>query len=88
VSGRGAAAGPSRSPPSDQRRRAAAPDPELARVEEAPRDLVRAGGFLGGPERHGVRDLADTLRRARLTRREARLWLAALRRLGRRLAQP
>lgn len=57
---------------------------ELARVEEALRGALRAAGFLAGPERHAVGDLAAALRRARLTRREARLWLAALRTLGRR----
>ena len=62
---------------------AAATDAEIDRVEGALRDLLRAGGFLSGPERHAVRDLADTLRRARLSRREARLWLAALKRLAR-----
>jgi tRNA/rRNA methyltransferase len=69
------------------RRRAAAPgatDAELTAVEGALRGALRAGGFLAGPERHAVKDLAATLRRARLSRREARLWLAALRTLGRR----
>jgi len=75
-------------PPPVRPRAAAATDAELTRVEEALRDLLRAGGFLAGPERHAVRDLADTLRRGRLTRREARLWLAALRRVGRSLAGP
>jgi tRNA/rRNA methyltransferase len=67
-------------------RRAAPPgatDAELAGVEDALRGALRAGGFLAGPERHAVRDLAATLRRARLSRREARLWVAALRTLGR-----
>jgi tRNA/rRNA methyltransferase len=62
---------------------AGATDAELARVEEALRSALRGGGFLAGPERHAVRDLVSTLRRARLSRREARLWLAALRTLGR-----
>ncbi|HSN15914.1 MAG TPA: RNA methyltransferase [Anaeromyxobacteraceae bacterium] len=64
---------------------AGASDGELARVEEALRTVLRGGGFLRGPERHAVRDLMDALRRARLSRREARLWEAALRglRLGR-----
>jgi len=61
-----------------------ATDAELIRLEEALRAALRAGGFLAGPERHAVRDLAATLRRARLTRREAALWIAALRTLGRR----
>ncbi len=64
-------------------RATAATDEELTSLEQALRELLRAGGFLCGPERHAVRDLADTLRRARLSRREARLWLAALRRLER-----
>ncbi len=62
---------------------AAATDAEVARVEEALRAALRACGFLAGPERHAVRDLVATLRRARLTPREARLWLAALSTLGR-----
>jgi len=65
----------------------AATDAELARVEEALRVALRGGGFLAGPERHAVKDLAATLRRARLSRREARLWLAALARLGRALGR-
>jgi tRNA/rRNA methyltransferase len=56
---------------------------ELARLEEALRSALRGRGFLAGPERHAVRDLLAGLRRARLTRREARLWLAALKTLGR-----
>src|SRR5512138_2220368 len=56
-----------------------ASDAELTRVEEALRTALRDGGFLRGPERHGVRDLMDALRRARLGRREARLWETALR---------
>jgi tRNA/rRNA methyltransferase len=78
---RRAAAGARPAPP----RPAPATDGELVQVEEALRGALRAGGFLAGPERHAVRDLAGTLRRARLSRREARLWLAALRRLGRAL---
>jgi tRNA/rRNA methyltransferase len=73
-------------PPRPVARAAAATDAELARVEEALRAALRAGGFLAGPERHAVRDLADTLRRAGLSRRELRLWEAALRRLGKALA--
>jgi tRNA/rRNA methyltransferase len=60
-----------------------ATDAELGRIEDALRDALRQAGFLAGPERHAVRDLASALRRARLSRREARLWLAALRTLGR-----
>ena len=65
---RGAAAGP-----------AAADDEELVGVEESLRAALAAGGFLRGPERHAVGDLTRTLRRSRLTRKEARLWVAALR---------
>ncbi|HTN52460.1 MAG TPA: RNA methyltransferase [Anaeromyxobacter sp.] len=61
----------------------AATDADLARVEDALREALREAGFLAGPERHAVRDLQAALRRARLSRREARLWLAALRTLGR-----
>ena len=62
----------------------AADDAEMLRVEEALRAALAAGGFLRGPERHAVRDLSRTLRRGRLTRKEARLWVAALRRVARR----
>ena len=62
---------------------AGATDAELAAIEEALRAALREAGFLAGPERHAVRDLTSALRRARLSRREARLWLAALRTLGR-----
>jgi tRNA/rRNA methyltransferase len=60
-------------------RAAAATDSEFLTAEDALRELLRAGGFLRGPERHALRDLAATLRRARLTRAEAKLWTAALR---------
>ena len=62
-----------------------ATDEEALQVEEALRGVLRAGGFLAGPERHAVRELADTLRRAGLSHREARLWVAALRRVRRQL---
>lgn len=65
-------------------RAAPAADAELLRLEELLRQALREGGFLAGPERHAVRDLAATLRRAALTRREARLWTAALAKLGKR----
>jgi len=65
-------------------RAAPATDAELRRLEEELRRVLREGGFLSGPERHAVRDLAATLRRCGLTRREAALWLAALGALGRR----
>jgi tRNA/rRNA methyltransferase len=62
---------------------AAATDAELAALEDALRAALRGAGFLAGPERHAVRDLVSTLRRGRPSRREARLWLAALKTLGR-----
>jgi tRNA/rRNA methyltransferase len=61
---------------------AGATDAELTAVEEALRAALRDARFLRGPERHAVRDLAAALRRARLSRREAKLWLAALRVIG------
>ncbi|HET9554535.1 MAG TPA: RNA methyltransferase [Anaeromyxobacteraceae bacterium] len=64
---------------------ALATDGDLSRLEEALRALLRDGRFLAGPERHAVRDLAAVLRRGRPSPREARLWEAALRAVGRRL---
>jgi tRNA/rRNA methyltransferase len=72
-----AAPAPVRRPPEG------ATDAELAALEEALRTALRRGGFLAGPERHAVRDLVAALRRGRPSRREARLWLAALRTLAR-----
>jgi tRNA/rRNA methyltransferase len=60
-----------------------ATDAELLRVEEALREALRSSGFLAGPERHAVRDLVATMRRGRMSSREARLWVAALRTMGR-----
>ena len=66
----------------------AASDTELARVEETLRTTLEAGGFLVDehPGRTGLRDLFAPLRRSRLTRTEARLWLAALHTLRKRLS--
>lgn len=64
---------------------AGASDAELAALEDALRTALRTGGFLAGPERHAVRDLVAPLRRARLTRKEAKLWAAALRTMARRM---
>jgi len=71
-------------PPAGGARAAAADDGDLLQVESALREALAAGGFLRGPERHAVRDLSRTLRRAHLTRRESRLWIAALRSVARR----
>jgi tRNA/rRNA methyltransferase len=70
-------------PPPPRRADAGATDEDLTRIEHALREALRRAGFLAGPERHAVRDLHATIRRARLSTREARLWLAALRTLGR-----
>ena len=70
-------------PPLGPTRREAAVDADLASLESLLRDVLRGSGFITGPERHAVRDLAGVLRRARLSRREVRLWTAALRTLGR-----
>ncbi|BDG08743.1 RNA methyltransferase [Anaeromyxobacter paludicola] len=64
----------------------AATDGELERLTASLRDLLRDGGFLAGPERHAVKDLVAPLRRARLSGKEARLWIAALKKVGRRPA--
>jgi tRNA (cytidine32/uridine32-2'-O)-methyltransferase len=55
-----------------------APDAAVARVEESLRQMLQKRGFITGGERHAVRDLFETLRRSRLTQREAELWLSAL----------
>lgn len=59
---------------------AAATDAELAQVESALDTMLGAGGFLidEQPGRTALRDLFAPLRRSRLTKKEARLWLAAL----------
>ncbi len=66
----------------------AATDTELAQVEAALEDALVTGGFLVDEQsrgRTGLRDLFAPLRRSRLTRKEARLWLAALHTLAKRL---
>jgi tRNA/rRNA methyltransferase len=61
-----------------------ATDAQLQALEGALREALRSGGFLAGPERHAVRDLAEVLRRGRPSPREARLWETALRAIGKR----
>ncbi|QSQ16791.1 RNA methyltransferase [Myxococcus landrumensis] len=58
----------------------AATDTELAQVESTLGEVLTSGGFLidEQPGRTGLRDLFAPLRRSRLTRKEARLWLAAM----------
>jgi len=60
-----------------------ATDRELGVLEGVLREALRQRGFLRGPERHAVRDLFAVLRRSKLAPREARLWIAALKALGR-----
>ncbi|XXF76059.1 TrmH family RNA methyltransferase [Myxococcaceae bacterium GXIMD 01537] len=68
----------------------AATDAELARLEATLEEALAVGGFLvdSKPGRTAVRDLFAPLRRSRLTRNEARLWLAALHTLMKRLRRP
>ncbi|MBU8895022.1 rRNA methyltransferase [Corallococcus sp. M34] len=68
----------------------AATDAELARVEETLETLLTSGGFLvdAHPGRTAVRDLLAPLRRSRLTRHEARLWLSALHTVRKRFPSP
>ncbi|ABF92230.1 MULTISPECIES: RNA methyltransferase [Myxococcus] len=69
---------------------AAATDAELAQVESTLESVLTTGGFLvdAQPGRTAVRDLFAPLRRSRLTRKEARLWLAALHSLRKRQPAP
>ncbi|NVJ05063.1 rRNA methyltransferase [Myxococcus sp. AM001] len=69
---------------------AAATDSELAQVESTLESVLTTGGFLvdAQPGRTAVRDLFAPLRRSRLTRKEARLWLAALHSLRKRQPAP
>lgn len=61
-------------------------DTELTAALEALRAALSAGGFLVDEGRSALAELGGTLRRAALTRREARLWTTALRSLRRRLS--
>lgn len=62
-----------------------ATDDEHRQVAQALEALLRAGGFVTHDPRHALRTLLDPLERARLTRDEARLWVAALRSVGKAL---
>lgn len=61
---------------------------ELRTVEQALSEGLGRAGFLHHKERHAVRDLIGTLTRARLSRREAALWNAALRSLAKATREP
>lgn len=64
----------------------AATDGALVHLTDTLGALLRQSGFLVHEGRHALRDLASPLRRARLTRKEAALWTAALHRVQRALA--
>jgi TrmH family RNA methyltransferase len=49
-------------------------------------DTLSGAGFLKHDDRHAVDDLVATLQRSRLTKKEAGLWLAALKVIGKKFA--
>lgn len=71
-----------------------APAPALAddglmrTVRSALEETLLGAGFLRDADRHAVDDLMATLLRARVTKKEAGLWLAGLKVIGKRLAGP
>lgn len=71
---------PPRPPPAEP-----ASDAELERLRGALEALLSRGGFLVHPDRHAVRDLMTPLLRSALSRKEARLWMAALSSVAKRL---
>lgn len=74
-------------PASAPRAPEAATEAEVVGVADSLETMLRRGGFLvreGGPG-HALGDLVATLRRAHLTRNEARLWRSALGAVTRRL---
>ena len=62
-----------------------ADDATLRTLRGALEGTLSAAGFLRSDDRHAVDDLVATLQRARLTRKEAGLWIAALKVIGKRL---
>jgi tRNA/rRNA methyltransferase/tRNA (cytidine32/uridine32-2'-O)-methyltransferase len=56
---------------------------EMQLLETKLRDVLQRSHFLADAERHAVRDLVASLQRGGLTRKEFRLWLAALHTLER-----
>lgn len=71
-------------PPPPRQLPVPANDALLRVLEQAIDEGFRAGGFLVNEGRHGLRDLVSTLRRAHLSKREAELWIAALKSVGKR----
>jgi len=68
---------------------AAAPasDQELETLRRSLEALLERGRFLVHPGRHAVRDLMTPLLRSSLSRKEARLWVAALAKVTRTLGE-
>jgi len=64
---------------------ALADDATLRLVRASLESTLRSAAFLLDDDRHAVDDLQATLLRARLTRKEAGLWIAALKVIGKRL---
>lgn len=65
--------------------RAFADDATLRTVRTTLEQTLRVSGFLQHDERHAVDDLTATLVRARLSKKEAGLWIAALKSIAKRL---
>jgi TrmH family RNA methyltransferase len=65
--------------------RAFADDATLRTVRGTLEQALRVSGFLQHDERHAVDDLTATLVRTRLSKKEAGLWIAALKSIAKRL---
>lgn len=64
---------------------ALADDATFRTVKDSLEGALKAAGFLWHDDRHAVDDLLGTLQRARLTKKEAGLWIAALKVIAKRL---
>jgi TrmH family RNA methyltransferase len=62
-----------------------ADDATLRTLKGSVEGVLGSSGFLRSEDRHAVDDLMATLQRARLTRKEAGLWIAALKVIAKRL---
>lgn len=65
--------------------RALADDATLRTVRTTLDEVLRSSGFLQHDDRHAVDDLTATLVRSRLSKKEAGLWIAALKSIAKRL---
>jgi len=65
--------------------RALADDATLRTVRATLDEVLRSSGFLQHDDRHAVDDLTATLVRSRLSKKEAGLWIAALKSIAKRL---